>query len=455
MAHSSCGNSSNISGNLNVRNITNSGARLLMTHALSGFSGGRVSNYIGDDGITAGDAIRYDVTQYLSDGETESPSYEKYRKAQADLAENAEIIGIVESVDDSVVNVVLSGQMIYPDRLVNATHIDETLGTSGATGGNDVYFLSEVTAGAIQNLAPNTPTQIAKPILQQAADGTYTHHVVNYIGYQIGGSVVASVNYDSEPLAIKSFIDTPNSGGNMFTLNDNQWDANEKNNFAPLNDKSPDAERHNFKTFNNVANGKLLLDPFGARYCFESLTGFVSSLWLNKAVYFIDGNGQRVWTGLCTQVNDKNRPNTNCIYVTTSETTAPSLIRVHSSSGEQSIIGDYIGAVTKTDVALPRVPNKNTDITAYTLGGVAVPITERYKLEVSSDQGDGVADVPSKVTVKELTVTGTVTVENSAKSVADLAGTINTLADELASLKTKLLGDGASTDAITSNITTK
>ena len=76
MAHSSCGNRSNLSGNLNVRSITNSGARLLMTHDISGFSGGRVSDYIGDDGVTAGDAIRYDVVQYKPDGQVSTSYYE-------------------------------------------------------------------------------------------------------------------------------------------------------------------------------------------------------------------------------------------------------------------------------------------------------------------------------------------------------------------------------------------
>lgn len=449
MAHSSCGNSSNLSGNLNVRNITNSGARLLMTHELSGFSGGRVSGYIGDDGVTAGDAIRYDVVPYKSDGVTDSPSYQKYRKAQADTAENAEVIGIVESIDDGVVNVVLSGQMIYPNRIINATHIDETLGTSGATGGNDIYFLSEVTAGAVQNLAPNLPTKIAKPILQQAADGTYTHHVVNYIGYQVGGSVVASVGGEEEPLGLRSFIDIE---GTELILADNEWDANNSNNFAPLTSNSPDAPSRNYKTFNNLANGKLKNDPFGARYSFTSLTGFVESLWLGKAVYFINGSGERVWKGECTQVGDVNRPNINCIYVTTTETSGPNIgNRLHSSSGENIIISNS----EKTDVALPQIPNRNTSIRAKTISGATKIVTERYKISVKSDQGDDAATVPSKVTVNELSVTGTVTVENSAKSVTDLAGTINTLADELASLKTQVNGDGASTTAITANITSK
>ena len=200
----SCSNSSNLSGNVNINNITNSGARLMMTHPLGGFSGGRVSLYTGDDGVTAGDAIRYNAVAHDA---TSNPSGGKYVKAKADVPENSEVVGIIESIDNvglngegnssSTVNVVISGQINYPDhRLVSATHIfdfdnDDSI-IAGASGGNDIYFLSEVTAGIIQNLAPSEVTKIAKPVLQKAPDGDFTGHVVNYIGYQVGGEIVSS-----------------------------------------------------------------------------------------------------------------------------------------------------------------------------------------------------------------------------------------------------------------------
>jgi len=71
----SASNSSNLLGNVNISDISNSGARLLMTHPISGFSGG-ISVAIGEDGVTAGDVIRYDVIPG-------SPSENKYTKAQA------------------------------------------------------------------------------------------------------------------------------------------------------------------------------------------------------------------------------------------------------------------------------------------------------------------------------------------------------------------------------------
>tara|TARA_R100001082_G_C4363588_1_gene160652 strand:+ start:1172 stop:2536 length:1365 start_codon:yes stop_codon:yes gene_type:complete len=454
MAHSSCSNSSNISGNLNVRSITNSGARLLMTHDITGFSGGRVSNYIGDDGVTAGDAIRYDVVPYKADGVTDSPSYQKYRKAQADTAENAEIVGIVESIDNGIVSVILSGQMIYPDRIVNATHIDETLGTSGATGGNDIYFLSEVTAGAIQNLAPIEPTKIAKPILQQAADGTFSHHVVNYIGYQIGGSVVANLRGDDEDLGLKNYIDI---GGGDMMLADNEWDATKKYNIAPLTTKSSVAKSRNNKTFNSLIgeNGKLKNKPFGAEYCFEAAEGFVSSLWLNQKVYFIDGNGTRLWEGYCFQVGDTSRPNVNCIYVRTAETSEPawSSHKLLSAKNERKTIslGEYCG------VMLPTIPGKNTGIIGKGVDNTSVRITERSKITAKSDQGDDVVTVPTgNITVEgTFTAKGGLQAENSSYIVEDLAGTINTLATKLAALEQDMRGVGAETASITTNISSK
>jgi hypothetical protein len=199
-------NSSNLLGNLNINSITSSGARLLMTHPLSGFSGGIISGLPGDDGVTAGDAIRYD-------NDINSTSYQKYIKAQANTPANCEVIGIVESVTPvnpsdpttGVVTVIIQGQINYPPtKLVNATHIDAEAGLSGAAGGQDVYFLSAATAGVLQNLAPTEPTQVIKPIYQVAPDSPWTGQVVNYIGYQAGGSITGE---DTHGMVSGSLID--------------------------------------------------------------------------------------------------------------------------------------------------------------------------------------------------------------------------------------------------------
>ena len=109
---SSTNNSSNISGNLNIQSITSSGARLLMTVPLSGFSGGGIGTCPEKcDGITAGLAIRYDNT-------VGSVSYGKYIVAQADTPANSEVVGIIEDVsvagdplvgDTGIATIVISG----------------------------------------------------------------------------------------------------------------------------------------------------------------------------------------------------------------------------------------------------------------------------------------------------------------------------------------------------------
>ena len=204
--------SSNLSGNLNIQSITGSGARLLMTIPLSGFCGG----YKGEcpekcDGITAGDVIRYDNV-------AGSISYGKYIKAKADTPANSEVVGIVEDVsiagdplvgDTGIATVVISGQINYPSgRVIAATHIGgDEFGVTGAGGGNDVYFLSAVTGGMLQNLAPTEPTQVIKPVYQVAPDSPWTGQVVNYIGYQSGGQIVAE---DVQEIPVGSIMSVPN-----------------------------------------------------------------------------------------------------------------------------------------------------------------------------------------------------------------------------------------------------
>ena len=440
MAHSSCSNSSNISGNLNVRSITNSGARLMMTHAITGFSGGRVSDYIGDDGVTAGDAIRYDVIEKLPDG-TDSPSYQKYRKAQADAPENSEIVGVIESIDDGIVNVVLSGQMIYPsNRLISATHIDETLGTSGATGGNDIYFLSEVTAGAIQNLAPNIPTRIAKPILQQAGDGTYTHHVVNYIGYQIGGQIVVTNDDVVEDLTMRNNINV--GGGIVPNLASNQWFADRKN-FAPMTTDDMSYNQHTGKTFTKLANGKLKNNPFGARYIIEVTTTPLPTS-LDKKIYGMSSTGERIWTGTIRKIDGKK------LHVETVETTSPPSVKYTDAKGNNY---EYVSSY-QSAVALPRI--KNTSNTSGTkIDGSSVTLVERTVIQARSDQGEETATIPGKINVQEATV-DSLKASSTTNVVENVADAIATLASELADLKKSVHGkEGTDVTAIENVSTTK
>ena len=75
---SSTNTSSNLWGNTNNLDISNSGARLIMSHPISGFSGGIMTHPLfgatAGDGVTAGDVVRYDTVP-------DSVSYNQYTKA--------------------------------------------------------------------------------------------------------------------------------------------------------------------------------------------------------------------------------------------------------------------------------------------------------------------------------------------------------------------------------------
>ena len=181
---SSCNNSSNIAGNLTINSLQAVGSRLItVVPNTPTVQGGIV------DGITAGDVVRYDVLS--------NPKI--YTKAQANDPATAEVIGVVEAVTDANVTLVLSGQMKYPEGAfaVFDPDGDGPLGSTGGAGGNDIYFLSAITGGLLQSYAPSEPTNIVKPVLQMADNGDFNAIVQNYIGYQVGGNVVASEGEDS------------------------------------------------------------------------------------------------------------------------------------------------------------------------------------------------------------------------------------------------------------------
>ena len=198
---SSCGNSSNITGNLSVNQFNNVGSRLIVPIGYEGFSAGDEVNYgwrshdshIIESGATAGDAIMFDVRTHIFEAGADAgagaqianPSLNKFIPSLATSAETAEVFGVIESIDGGIAQVVLSGQINYPmDKI-----IEDSRSVTGAAGGNDVFFLSAATAGNLVNLAPETVTHIAKPVMTGATLGNYNAVVNNYIGYAIGGSV--------------------------------------------------------------------------------------------------------------------------------------------------------------------------------------------------------------------------------------------------------------------------
>ena len=162
-------NSSNITSTINSLNVTqgSGGSRLLISIP-----------YVA--GLTTGQVIRYDVPT------------SGYTGSKADTPAHAEVFGIIEShnIVLNKLNVVMNGSINISDTNLVNLPLDPT----GASGGNDIYFLSGTTAGALQNLVPSDINHVIKPIYQRAPHGTYSGSVVNYSGYKMGGDVQATLD---------------------------------------------------------------------------------------------------------------------------------------------------------------------------------------------------------------------------------------------------------------------
>ena len=120
-------------------------------------------------GVSAGNAVYYNVV-----GAT-------WNKSIANDYAKAEVFGIVESITGLTATVVIHGSIKLP-----TTEIYDV--GDGGSGGNDIYFLSGITAGAIQNSGPTLSGTIVKPLYTVAPHSlsgiTFTGIVVNYIGYR-------------------------------------------------------------------------------------------------------------------------------------------------------------------------------------------------------------------------------------------------------------------------------
>ena len=164
----SCSNSSNIQSSINAISVVQGGSRLL-------------ADITAVSGLTVGNVIRYDV---LSSG---------YTASKANDAPSSEVFGVIESFDSpsNKFSVVLYGSI----NLSSSALAD--MGSSGGSGGSDIYFLSGTTAGLLQNLAPTSLNHIIKPVYQAAPHGSFSGVVMNYLGYKIGGDV-ESVLEDTE-----------------------------------------------------------------------------------------------------------------------------------------------------------------------------------------------------------------------------------------------------------------
>lgn len=161
----SCSNSSNIQASYNTLSVTQGGSRLVVSIPFV-------------SGLTTGSVIRYDT------------DYSGYTAAIANTASTSEVFGVIETYDSpsNKFNVVLYGSI----NLDSSKFAD--MGEGGGDGGNDIYFLSGITAGVLQNLAPTDLDHIVKPVYQTSPHGTFSGVVVNYLGYKIGGELEAFTN---------------------------------------------------------------------------------------------------------------------------------------------------------------------------------------------------------------------------------------------------------------------
>ena len=135
--------------------------------------------------IGVGDVIRYDSIDNI------------YKLSVANGTVESEVVGIVESINtDNSKNVVIYGSINLPSQ--NLIYLDAD--PTGASGGNDIFFLSDTVDGGLQNLAPSGSTSIIKAVYQIAPHGSYTGIVINKIGYSIGGPIVNNLLNDQDDI---------------------------------------------------------------------------------------------------------------------------------------------------------------------------------------------------------------------------------------------------------------
>lgn len=430
----SSSNSSNLYGNVNVSDITNNGARLIMSHPISGFSGG-VSGVIGDDGVTAGDVIRYDVIP-------DSPSFQKYTKAQADVAEHSEVIGVIETIENDVVGVVLSGQIKFPSgRFATADHLPNQPTIGGASGGNDVYFLSEVTAGGVQNLGPTSLGNIAKPVLQVADDGVFNAHVVNYIGYQIGGNVVGDVETYNQTGSVDKIVDFT---GDRIIDNKTHWFRLDEETWLSL---SASATEYTSWLYSNSCDTVFGGGIYGLRETL-TLSTTPSSNLVGKSVTQKHSNGRVLYRATVTSVDRPN--NTITVNGVNIDDTTNTAINADTTKILYHGNTQYtVSSVERVAFALPQYKIKNT--TSFKdIKGVSSNLNEIYIMFVKPNWMGSIITVADDLFISNLNVTNkcTFTSEDGTSVSTDIAKILSQINTDINSITSKI-GLTATTKDIT------
>lgn len=124
------------------------------------------------------DAHGFDAGDVLRAGETAGT----FQLAQADTAENAEVVGIISTKTTNSFTIIYRGEVA-------------STGLSGFDTGN-VLFLSAENAGKLTLTPPTLPGQVIKTAVVMTDDSTSPRkgHFVNYIGSVIGGEASVDVS---------------------------------------------------------------------------------------------------------------------------------------------------------------------------------------------------------------------------------------------------------------------
>ena len=175
--------SSNISGTPIAGTITQVGSNL------------EISNVVQvNHGFTVGNVIRF------------NNAANGYTLAKADSPQNAEVCGVVSSAADvNVFNYVIDGD-------IDTTSFSQNGVVFGSTGA-EVFFLSSVTAGALDSVPPNDAGTVLKSIIIRTPnllDGSGIIQnkgiVKNYVGNYLGGDTAVSMSGVNPVGSVHAFV---------------------------------------------------------------------------------------------------------------------------------------------------------------------------------------------------------------------------------------------------------
>ena len=402
-----CGsNSSNLSGNVTVNNFNSVGARLIVPISLGGFSGGQGGagtwkSEIGDaQGVTVGDVVFYDAR-------VGSASEGKFTTSIASNAETSEVFGVIESAEGNIANVVMYGQVNYP---MSKIHYDP-LSISGASGGNDVFFLSSATAGMLTNIAPLTVGHIAKPVLTGATLGNYNAIVNNYIGYAVGGAIAAQ---DVSSGTVGSLVYVP-EGTNTSTMEANGY------------------VRADETTAISTTTYPEYYDLVGEQYGAEYEITLSSATPVNLA-----DSGQSLSQTLSST--------TSASSTAKSIDLTKNIITIEVNPGDNkfktgdAVIGGRSVVVSSSNVKYAYTPKYSIrKESVKDSSGKFSKVSHIPYIKVSSQVG---VTIPQNLTVTNLNVTGKLTASSATENttIDDLISDIKTLKADVATLKSKVIG---------------